>query len=261
MRIVFLVSYVGTNFSGSQQQPGVRTVEGEFISSCLGLGLFSDWREAGFRFSGRTDSGVHARSQLCAFDTAYPDRAVSAINRKLPGDIWCRGWAEVPAGYNPRYGVSARTYRYFFPDPALDRENMALAAGDLPGRHDFSRFARPEGKDPERNILSVGIIPDKDGVILEIRGESFLWNMVRCISHALWQVGDGSASPEIIREALLNPKGPRFPAAPAEGLVLWDVESDIDFLPMEDLEKSNVYLKDFRYRHLQLKKASDFLRE
>jgi len=262
MRIAFLVSYVGTGFSGSQQQPCVRTVEGEIIRSCLSLGLFFDWRDAGFQFSGRTDSGVHARSQICTFDTDCPERAVSYINRKLPGDIWCRGWAEVPAGYNPRYEVSSRTYRYFFPDTALDTGKMTVAAEYLPGRHNFSRFARIYGgKDPERDISSVEITHGKDGVVLEICGRSFLWHMVRCISYALWQVGEGSAPPEMIQEALSNPGGPRFPVAPAGGLILWDIETETDFSIMDDLEKSNNYLKDFRGRHLQLKKASDLLEE
>ena len=261
MRIAFLVSYIGTDFYGSQQQPGLRTVEGEFIGSCIDLGLFPDWRDTGFQFSGRTDAGVHARSQICAFDTDYPERAVSAINRKLPGDIRCRGWAEAPEGFNPRFGVSGRVYRYFFPDLNLDRAKMVLAAGSLTGVHDFSRFARVEGKNPERKIFSAEIIPDKEGVIFGIRGESFLWNMVRCISHALWLVGSGSEPPEIIYDALSNPKGPRFPAAPPEGLVLWDTVTDLEFAPVEGLEKSDKFLNDFRCRHHRLLKAAEFLRE
>lgn len=261
MRIAFLVSYVGTNFCGSQQQPGVRTVEGDLIRSCVDLGLFSDWRDAVFQFSGRTDAGVHARSQICAFDTEYPERAVSAINRKLPGDIRCKGWTEVSHGFNPRYGISGRTYRYFFPDKDLDTEKMALAAAYLPGKHDFSRFARINGKNPERNIISAEIIPNEEGLIFEIHGESFLWNMVRCISHVLWLVGNGSVSPEVISDALSNSDGPRFPAAPPEGLVLWDIATDLNFTPMKDLEKSDKFLNDFRCRHYQLKKVSEFLKE
>ena len=261
MRIAFLVSYIGTNFYGSQQQPGLRTVEGEFIGACVDLGLFSDWRDAGFQFSGRTDAGVHARSQICAFNTDYPERAVSAINRKLPGDIRCRRWAGIPEGFNPRFEVSERVYRYFFPDENLDLSKMSLAAESLPGVHDFSRFARVEGKNPEKKIFSSELIPDKEGIIFEIRGESFLWNMVRCISHALWLVGCGSEPPDIISDALSNTGGPRFPAAPPEGLVLWDAVTNLEFAPMEGLEKSDKFLDDFRCRHHQLLKAAEFLRE
>ena len=259
MRIAFLVSYLGTGFSGSQQQPGLRTVEGEFIGACISLGLFSDWKDAGFQFSGRTDRGVHARMQVCAFDTVHPERAVRAINGMLPGDIRCRGWSEVPAGFNPRFGVSCRTYRYFFPGMDLDIEQMRLAAESLPGVHDFSRFARLEGKNPEREIISAEIFPDVEGLIFEICGRSFLWNMVRCISHGLRLAGEGLAPPDIISKALLNPSGPRFPAAPAEGLVLWDIESPVEFSALKSLEKSEKFFRDFRSRHHQLKKACDLL--
>ena len=60
MRLAFQVAYFGTDFYGSQVQPGLRTVEGDMVQACIRLGLFADWREAGFAFSGRTDRGVHA---------------------------------------------------------------------------------------------------------------------------------------------------------------------------------------------------------
>ena len=85
--------------------------------------------------------------------------------------------------------------------------------------------------------------------------------MVRCISHVLWLVGNGSVSPEIISEALLNPEGPRFPAAPPEGLVLWDIVTDLAFTPIKDLEKSDKFLDDYSCRHHQLLKAAEFLRD
>lgn len=261
MRIAFLVSYIGTGFFGSQRQPGRRTVEGEFIDACLSLGLFEDPGSAGFGFSGRTDRGVHAMAQVCAFNTEHSERAVSALNRKLPGDIRCNGWAEVSEGYNPRFAVSSRTYRYFFPGTDLDMEKMEIAAIPLAGTHDFSRFARTEGRSPVRTIFSVGIIAERDGLIFEISGESFLWNMVRCIAYALILAGEGSAGTGIIEEALENTTGPRFPAAPPEGLVLWDVETDLEFSPMSDTEKSRAFTRDFGRKHCQLKKMSEFFSE
>lgn len=260
MRVAFIISYIGTNFSGSQQQPGLRTVEGEFIDSCIELGLFSDWKVARFQSSGRTDRGVHARSQICTFDTKYPGRAVSKINKKLPGDIWCQGWAEVSKDFNPRFEASSRTYRYFFPDSNLDIGSMASAAESLIGTHDFTRFARIKGRNPEREIISARIVPDHDGLILEICARSFLWNMVRCIAHVLWRIGEGSAPTEIIKDAVLNTDGPRFPVAPAEGLVLWDIETNIDFSPMINHQKSDKFLESFRCRHHQLVKIQELLK-
>ena len=49
--------------------------------------------------------------------------------------------------------------------------DVDLLPNALPGVHDFSRFARVEGKNPERKIFSAELIPDKEGVIFEIHGE------------------------------------------------------------------------------------------
>jgi tRNA pseudouridine38-40 synthase len=92
MRLAFRVSYLGNRFFGSQMQIGCRTVEGEFVAACQHLGVFSDWREAGFLFSGRTDRGVHALGQVVAFTTDVPDRAIMILNLTLPPDCWCTGY-------------------------------------------------------------------------------------------------------------------------------------------------------------------------
>src|SRR5512136_2302696 len=91
MRLALRLSYLGDRFFGSQQQAEERTIEGEVITACRRLDLFSDWREARFAFAGRTDRGVHARGQVCAFDTQVPDRAREALSLQLPRDIWCTG--------------------------------------------------------------------------------------------------------------------------------------------------------------------------
>ncbi|MDD4126054.1 MAG: tRNA pseudouridine(38-40) synthase TruA, partial [Methanomicrobium sp.] len=132
MRLAFEVSYIGTFFYGSQQQTGKRTVMGEIIR-CLGeLNLFLSESDAKIAMSGRTDRGVHAKRQIIAFDTEYPERAVTAINKKLPADIRVTGWMEVPPGFNPRFEAKNRTYRYYFPSdiPGLsyDTDKMKAAA-------------------------------------------------------------------------------------------------------------------------------------
>lgn len=75
VRLAFRIGYLGDGFYGSQYQPDRRTVEGEVINACLRGGLFSDPRSARLTISGRTDRGVHSRSQIIAFSTSLPDRA------------------------------------------------------------------------------------------------------------------------------------------------------------------------------------------
>jgi tRNA pseudouridine38-40 synthase len=233
MRLAFRVSYLGDNFSGSQMQPDRRTVEGEFIAACERLRLFDDWRTAAFASSGRTDAGVHARSQILSFTTEHPKRAISALNRHLPSDCWCTGWAEVSGDFHPRYAAKTRTYRYFFPDSALDIGMMRETAAKFVGRHDFSSFARIEERSPTRRILTADVFQEDPFIVFEVTGESFLWNMVRCMASALMQAGRSELAPNDVSRMLSRCDGNRFSAAPSQGLVLWDIDCGIAFQEME----------------------------
>lgn len=247
MKLAFRFSYFGDRFFGSQMQPGLRTVEGEFIETCRLLGLFDDWREAGFVTAGRTDRGVHARGQVCSFSTDEPDRAVQALNKVLPADIWCTAWAGVPAGFHPRYSAASRTYRYYFFAP----ENVAAmheAAQEFLGRHDFSLFARVGDRNPERRILTARVFKDGPFTVFEVTGESFLWNMIRCMATALDRVGRGEAVAGDIARLLTEPAGQRIPAAPPDGLILWDIDYGISLTPLPIDEKSRQHLVD-RHRY------------
>ena len=262
MRLAFEVSYIGSFFYGSQQQTGKRTVMGEIIR-CLGeLNLFLSESDAKIAMSGRTDRGVHAKRQIIAFDTEYPERAVTAINKKLPPDIRFTGWMEVPPGFNPRFEAKSRTYRYYFPSDipgiSYDTDKMKAAAAVFEGIHDFSSFSRPEGKDPRREIISSKIFIEDNFLVYEICGSSFLWNMVRCIAFCLDLIGKGAMSAEDISDALNNPSsGKRFPAASPEGLILWDVDAGIKFTPMTVHEKSILETNDLIKKYSQLKKISE----
>jgi tRNA pseudouridine38-40 synthase len=249
MRLAFRLAYLGDGFSGSQVQADRRTVEGEVIAACRRLALFGDWREARLAFAGRTDRGVHARGQVFAFDTAEPDRAVSALNAQLPRDCWCTGVATVPADFHPRYDARSRTYRYFFPGEHMDRAAMERAARLFPGRHDFSRLARVEGKDPVRHILSARISDEGDLTCLEVTAESFLWQMVRGMAGALLAVGQGTLDAGGVEELLRGPPGERFPPAPARGLVLWEVDCGLAFTPLEQSPRSRAWLDTERGHH------------
>ncbi len=230
--VAFRIAYRGDNFAGSQMQPGSRTVEGEFIAACLRLGLFTDWREARFSASGRTDRGVHATGQVFSFLTGIPDRAVAALNYQLPPDCWCTGYSITRPGFHPRYDAKFRTYRYFFREQDLDVSRMETAAALFPGVHDFSGFARVDNKNPRRKVIGASIGRDDGIVYLEITAESFLWHMVRCIATALHDVGTGTCEVESITGRLEGNYSGGIHPAPPEGLVLWDVAYDMPFTPL-----------------------------
>jgi tRNA pseudouridine38-40 synthase len=261
MRLAFRVAYLGDRFFGSQVQADRRTVEGEFIAAAGRLALFGDWREARFAFAGRTDRGVHARGQVAAFDTSDPGRARSALNLQLPRDCWCTGVAEVPDAFHPRYDARSRTYRYFFPKIRLDRGAMAGAARLFTGRHDFSRLARVEGRDPVRNILSARVFEAEGLPCFEVAAESFLWQMVRGMAGALLAAGRGELDEGGIRDLLSGTPGERLPPAPSSGLVLWEVDCGIGFEPVDRSPRSTEFIRSVRGHHEVMARVARILEE
>jgi tRNA pseudouridine38-40 synthase len=255
MRLAFKVSYIGTRFFGSQMQAASRTVEGEFVAACRRLDLFSDFREAGFLSAGRTDRGVHARGQVIAFSTGYPDRAYSAINIQLPPDCWCTGYAEVPSTFHPRYDAKSRTYRYYFGSPPKDPAAMARAAGHFIGSHNFTNFARVRDKNPYRTVLAAGIGQEQGFYYLEVTADSFLWHQVRGMATMLYDIGNGQADEDAVPALLEREAGKAIPPAPAEGLILWETDCGLTYTPMEAGDRSISYLDHLRSHHALMERV------
>ena len=238
MKLAVLAGYSGKNFSGSQFQPGLRTVEGEFIKAGISCGAWTDAKSASFRTAGRTDKGVSVRRQLFSVTTDNPERFCEAINFHLPPDIWCTGYAEVLDDFYPRYAVTSRTYRYFFPYP-LDVSRMNETAKVFVGTKDFSGFSRlEEGRDPVRTVTDAHVFEAGGLPVFEVSANSFLWNMVRGMAGFLYAAGLGLAGPEEARQQLEGHIWRVHPAAP-EGLVLWDFAADLTFSSMRQRSESS----------------------
>ena len=204
VRLAFRIGYLGAGFYGSQYQPDARTVEGEIRSACHRAGLFSETSSPRLGFSGRTDRGVHARCQIIAFSTPYPDRAIRALPGQLPPDIWVNDVCEVPDWYSPRHDVISRTYRYIFDAPLSDIGAIQEVGSLFIGTHDFSCFSRIEpGKTPNRIVSSLTICTGDACSWFEITAQSFLWHMVRGVATALLQASEGQISVDEI-SALLS---------------------------------------------------------
>lgn len=65
IRYKAIISYDGTNFSGFQRQPQVRTVQEEIEKTLLRLNSGQAVKVHG---AGRTDAGVHAYGQVIHFE-------------------------------------------------------------------------------------------------------------------------------------------------------------------------------------------------
>lgn len=241
-RLAFLLEYDGTGFSGSQLQPGRRTVQG--VVEAAFEELTGESRRVAF--AGRTDAGVHARGQVVAVDTesSLSTSALrAAINHKLPQDLAVRAATEVGAGFDPRRHAVARTYRYRIrhggPRAPLSRARewhragtldvgaMVRAAALLPRElRDWSAFA---GKVPE-SYPTVRTLHrcDVEGrgaevVLVTMEADGFLPHQVRRTVGALVRVGSGGLHPEQFAALVDGAPGVAGPTAPPQGLVLCSV--------------------------------------
>ncbi|HOJ95458.1 MAG TPA: tRNA pseudouridine(38-40) synthase TruA [Methanospirillum sp.] len=243
VRLAFRIGYIGSSFFGSQYQPDQRTVEGEIVAACMRAGIIQNRNEARVALSGRTDRGVHARCQILALSTSVPDRAIRALNGQLPPDIWVTAWAFVPDSFSPRHDVTSRTYRYYFSRPPQNVPAMRDAAAEFVGKHNFQCFARIEpGKSPIRTIDGIAIILDENGCRLEVTAQSFLWHMVRCIAASLLQISEGTLTIEELRRYLSGVCTNKIKPAPPDGLILWDVHTDLDWhrIPVSGLKAGRI---------------------
>lgn len=225
MKVALKIAYIGTNFSGSQAQPGRRTVEGELKKGLRELGLLGEKGKVGL--AGRTDAGVHALGQVAAFKPLKENLAEPrVINSKLPDDLWAYARAEVPEDFDPRRDAAGRAYRYVLYAPDAVEERVIEGSKLFIGTHDFSNFASLEpGKSPVRTIRCIEVSKHGDLYLIDIEADSFLWNMVRKIVTGLKMVGSGGRDREWL-ERMLDPGAYRegIPPAPAGGLYLAKVD-------------------------------------
>ena len=116
------------------------------------------------------------------------------------------------------------TYFYYY---NLDLERMRAAAACLLGEHDFKSFcsAKSQVEDTVRTIYGLDIIREGDEITLRIRGNGFLYNMVRIIAGTLAGVGRGYFEPQDIKAMLAERDRTKAGVtAPPQGLTLMGIE-------------------------------------
>ncbi len=245
-----LVSYNGTPFAGFARQPGQLTVQGS-IEEALAL-IFRRGVET--VCAGRTDSGVHARSQVVSFSVSESELAgrsafklLRSLNALTHEDISVKDVCRREPDFSARFSCTMREYKYFICTDvfapllmkgfcwhipkALDLDAMRQAAAHLIGEHDFKSFcmaASAEGKSTMRNVFSVEVEPlvqwGENLVVITVRGNAFLHSMVRTIVGTLVAVGLGRRKPDWVVDVLeARNRAAAGENAPAQGLVFWDV--------------------------------------
>ena len=237
-RVMLIVAYDGTEYHGCQVQPNDRTIEGE-LNRCLSELLQEDIQVIG---ASRTDAGVHAKGNIAVFDTdaRMPAEKISyALNQRLPKDIVIQKSCQVDADFHPRHCDTRKTYSYHiyrgeFPMPLrtrysyftyvpLDVTKMREAAALFLGEHDFKSFcsANTQVESTVRTIEFLDVTEDDRELVITIRGNGFLYNMVRIIAGTLVDVGRGFLAvediPNILKACNRERAGQTLPAC---GLVL-----------------------------------------
>lgn len=241
MRVALMVEYDGSQYHGWQAQTGLRTVQQALESA---LSRVAD-HEVSVACAGRTDTGVHATSQVIHFDCEKerPIRAwIHGVNSFLPKDVCVKWGAAMPDTFHARYSALSRRYRYVIYNapirPALLRSNVTWqyrqldhrvmhdACQILVGEQDFTSFRSIEcqSKTPMRHIHRLQVSRQGDFVIIDITANAFLHHMVRNIVGVLMMVGSGRKPPVWVKDVLLA-KDRKLGAetAPSYGLYLVDV--------------------------------------
>lgn len=203
-----------------------------------------------FAAAGRTDTGVHATSQVVSFETPH-ERSAEAwrkgLNSHLPRSVRVLWVRRVATGFNARFAATGRRYLYVFQegeaDPlvqnrvtatrALDDAAMHAAAQCLVGEHDFSalRAAACQSPTPFRRVDHALVRRYGPFVVIDVAANAFLLRMMRNIAGALSRVGRGEWQLSDLRSVLdSRDRSLLGRTAPPDGLYLVDVRYPLHFL-------------------------------
>lgn len=219
MRIAAGVSYDGHGYCGWQSQSsgcGVQDYIERAIAEIAGHAIR-------VHAAGRTDTGVHALSQVIHFE-ANVERPVTAwvrgVNAFLPANIRVEWATPVAADFHARFSAAARGYEYLLYNapvaPAimatkagwfhlpLDLSAMQAAIQYLLGEHDFSAFraADCQANTPVRQMQVAKVVQFGHYFKFSFQANAFLHHQVRNMVGALIYIGKGHYPPVYMRELL-----------------------------------------------------------
>jgi tRNA pseudouridine38-40 synthase len=242
-RILITIEYDGASFVGWQRQDNGDSVQAA-IEAAAEAFMGTPTPVAG---AGRTDSGVHATSQVAHLDV--PERfdanqVMYALNAHL-GEvpITIHHAREVPATIHARFSATGRRYLYrILPQrqkPALDlgrvwhhrqpldSQRMHEAAKYLVGRHDFTSFraSQCQAESPIRTLDKLNVEQVGHEIHIHAEARSFLHHQVRNITGTLALVGVGKWNVMDVQKALAAcNRAAAGPTAPPWGLYLVGVK-------------------------------------
>ena len=216
------IEYFGENYCGWQRQNHSPSIQEELEKALSKIAN----QKIEVICAGRTDTGVHATSQIVNFssDSNRSKQAwINGTNAILPHDIKIKNIIEVDGNFNSRFSALNRTYNYIiYNNPIsspiyskhslwykynLDLNAMNEACNYLIGEQDFSSFrsSQCQSNTPFRNIIKAEFTKHNDFIIFEVKGNAFLHHMIRNLVGSLLKVGQKQKPSKWIKE-LLNYK-------------------------------------------------------
>lgn len=248
MRLKLTLAYDGRPYAGYATQPNGETVQ-DRVEAALQEITKEPLR---IHHAGRTDAGVHALGQVVHFDapassTMNPFNYLPAINSKLPPTIRVMACEEVAADFHARFSAREKHYQYrlsiapilppldaglaWHLPRQLDPDSLAETLALFVGEHDFRNFAAKRGNETAetnytRNISESSLSVLEDGYLLNFFGNGFLYKMVRLLTGAAVQVGQGRMRLDEVAALLAADEPPGHKAllcAPGDGLTLMKV--------------------------------------
>ena len=205
-RVAISVEYDGSGYRGWQTQKHDTQVVQTRVEQALSK-IAAE--KISVTCSGRTDTGVHASSQVCHFDTYAirdPYNWVMGVNSQLPDDI-SEAASEVDPEFHARFRALSRQYVYLIKCSSsrsallknsvtlthkkLDPQLMAVAAQSLIGTYDFNAFrsAQCQAKTSVRSVTRLSVHYHDQLIALHVEANGFLQHMVRNIVGVLMAIG------------------------------------------------------------------------
>ncbi len=239
------VAYEGTRYFGWQKTSTGPSIEQELESVLQTILRHPIHLQA----ASRTDRWVHALGQIVNFHTVRPDldmnKLLIGINALLPPDIAILSIEEAKATFHPTLDVKQKVYCYdlctgivqipqrrlfswHFHSP-LRLDSMRKAAQYLIGTHDFSAFCNQKNNEEyeshERTLEAIEIDHTLENQLrITVKGNHFLYKMVRNIVGTLAYIGCGKLSVDAIESILRDKDRTRAGVtAPAHGLTLHSI--------------------------------------
>ena len=219
--ICLTLSYDGSRFHGWQMQENAETVQGSLAKACE--------RILGHKVTlygcSRTDASVHANIFCCNFKTEKDtpcEKIKVGLNALIPDEIAVLSVKEMSSDFNARFDCKGKEYIYkvwnsrvrnpFLVNKALhhpipiDEKLLSEESKAFIGYHDFSAFCSSgtEVQDKRRTVFDFSVKREGELVVFTVRGDGFLYNMVRIMVGTLLDINSGKIPQNTLSDIILS---------------------------------------------------------